>query len=126
MHSDCYEALYDKRVELMISDQFASDKKLLESYLTKAGLPKKDLIQAPRAEEDMAVACASIIARFHFIEGIKSLSHNYGTDFPKGAGESVDFVAKDFANAFGLSRLRLVAKTHFKTFDRLVQNGTEE
>lgn len=126
MHCACYQALYDKNVELMISDQFASDKKLLENRLDKANLPSKDLIQAPRAEEDMAVACASILARFHFIEGIKSLSHNYGTDFPKGAGESVDFVAKDFAEAFGLSRLRLVAKTHFKTFDRLVQNGSEE
>lgn len=126
LHRDCTKALITEETDLVISDQFAADKTLLESYFNHANLPTQKLLQAPRAEEDIAVACASIIARYHFIEGIKSLSHNYGTEFPKGAGPKVDIVAKDYADSFGLKHMHLVAKTHFKTFERLIPDGTEE
>lgn len=126
MHRDCAMALNDDHVELVISDQFASDKTFLENYFVTAGLPKNKLLQVPRAEEDIAVACASIIARYHFIEAIKTMSHNFGTDFPKGAGVGVDEVAKDFAKSFGLKHMNQVAKTHFKTYERLLDDGSEE
>src|SRR5204863_3342560 len=74
-----------------------------------------ELIQRHRAEEDMAVAAASILARNEFITRLGNMEKQYGMIFPKGAGTIVDAAAKDFIAKHGVENLPKVAKMHFRT-----------
>jgi ribonuclease HIII len=93
-------------------DQFAS-RLLVESQLKKMGVSIL-LEQRPRAESDLAVACASIVARACFLKQLKALSENFSMEFPKGAGAPVNTAAKVFVERFGPETLKQVAKMHFK------------
>src|SRR5205085_1821863 len=75
-----------------ISDQFASDKSTVAKALMSLGR-EIELVQKHRAEEDLAVAAASILARYEFITRLGALEKEFGTKFPKGAGKEVDAVA---------------------------------
>ena len=119
LHAQCIAALYDERVEMFLSDQFANDKGLLQKSISKHNLPVEKLRQAPRAESDLAVACASILARYHFIEALDRLSEKFAMSFPKGAGEGVERAAAEFRQTHGIEAFSQVAKLHFKTFERL-------
>jgi ribonuclease HIII len=93
-------------------DKFANERTLKESLKE---LNEVSLIQRVRAEDDLAVACASIVARDKFNQAIDKLSDKYKMKFPKGASQSVIETAKKFSVEFGKERLREVAKIHFKT-----------
>jgi ribonuclease HIII len=98
--------------ELAISDQFA-DPRGLRSKLAKKGLGI-ELQSMVRAERDIAVAAASILARATFLERLDSLSSKFAMTLPKGAtnviGSGKSLVAKH-----GTDALTQVAKMHFKT-----------
>jgi len=68
-----------------------------------------------RAESDMGVAAASILARAEFLRQLAVLSRKYGMDLPKGASSAVIETGKDFVKRYGKERLNEVAKIHFKT-----------
>jgi ribonuclease HIII len=70
-----------------ISDQFGS-KKQVEQALLKKGRDI-ELIQRHKAESDVAVAAASIIARELFLRGLYDMKQKYGREFPKGASARV-------------------------------------
>ena len=74
-----------------------------------------ELIQKHRAEEDLAVAAASILARDEFVTRLGRLEKEYGMAFPKGASAAVDAAAKEFVAKQGAENLPKVAKTHFRT-----------
>lgn len=119
-HARAIENLMGKR-ELMdpppvraISDQFASDKAVVAKALMALGR-EIDLVQRHRAEEDLAVAAASILARNEFVMRLQQLGKKYGVKFPKGAGKEVDAVAKEFFEKHGAAELAKVAKIHFRT-----------
>jgi ribonuclease HIII len=97
-----------------ISDQFAHDKEVIGKALMKLGRGI-ELIQRHKAEEDLAVAAASILARNEFVTRLRDLSREYGMEFPKGASAAVDAVAKEFVAKHGAEALTKVAKTHFRT-----------
>lgn len=97
-----------------ISDQFASDKATVAKALMALGR-EIELVQRHRAEEDLAVAAASILARNEFVTRLQQLSARYGLKFPKGAGKEVDALAKDFFEKHGAAELTKVAKMHFRT-----------
>jgi ribonuclease HIII len=97
-----------------ISDQFAASKSVIEKALMTAGR-EIELVQRHKAEEDIAVAAASILARDEFVKGMAKLSQQFGVEFPKGAGTNVDKVAKEFVETRGAGELVKVSKTHFRT-----------
>jgi len=97
-----------------ISDQFAHDKGVISKALMKLGRGI-ELVQRHKAEEDMAVAAASILARNEFVTRLRDLGRKYETTFPKGASAAVDAVAKEFVEKQGAEKLQTVAKTHFRT-----------
>jgi ribonuclease HIII len=72
-----------------------------------------NLIQKVRAERDLAVAAASIIARDEFVKKIYYLSKEYKLDLPKGASDRVVAQAK-LAKSKNIP-LENIAKLHFKT-----------
>ncbi|MCX6923368.1 MAG: ribonuclease HIII, partial [Verrucomicrobia bacterium] len=71
-----------------ISDQFAASKETVARALMPLGR-EIELIQKHRAEEDLAVAAASILARHEFVTRLAGLEKQFGTRFPKGASAAV-------------------------------------
>lgn len=97
-----------------ISDQFASSKETVGKALMSMGR-EIELIQRHKAEEDLAVAAASILARDEFVTRLAKLEKEFGMSLPKGASAAVDAAAKDFIARHGVENLPAVAKMHFRT-----------
>ena len=98
-----------------IADQFA-DVRFVESRLMARGRAIV-LVQKPRAEQNIAVAAASVLARDSFLRNLALLSQRYGLELPKGAGSQVQELIPRFVAAHGKAALTAVGKTHFKTFE---------
>ena len=119
-HARAIENLMNRRSEMQpppvraISDQFASDKETVSKALMALGR-EIELVQRHKAEADLAVAAASILARHEFVTRLEKLGQEYGRQFPKGASTTVDAAAKEFVNERGGVELQRVAKTHFRT-----------
>jgi ribonuclease HIII len=97
-----------------ISDQFAHGKETLTRALMSLGRGI-DLVQRHRAEEDLAVAAASILARNEFVRRLGGLERQYELSLPKGASAAVDAAAKEWVERYGAQSLGKVAKLHFRT-----------
>lgn len=97
-----------------ISDQFAATGETVKKALMRLGR-SIELIQRHRAEEDLVVAAASILARNEFITRLGKMEKQFGMVFPKGASELVDAAAKEFIAKDGVENLPKVAKMHFRT-----------
>ena len=108
----------------VITDQFG-DKIFVLSALMKKGR-QIELIQKPKAEEDMAVAAASILARAEFLRRLYFLSQEIGLDLPKGASAKVEEVAYQLVKERGQAILNRVAKVHFKTTQKVLALLTTE
>ena len=97
-----------------ISDQFAASKDVVGKALMSLGR-EIELVQRHKAESDLAVAAASILARDEFVKRLVGLEKDFGCKFPKGASAAVDAAAKEFAAKHGPEGLAKVAKMHFRT-----------
>ncbi len=97
-----------------ISDQFAASKSVIEKALMAQGR-ELQLVQRHKAEEDIAVAAASILARDEFVKGLAKLAKQFQTELPKGAGANVDAAAKKFVEERGAGELAKISKLHFRT-----------
>ena len=97
-----------------ISDQFAQSAMTVRNALQSRGR-QIQLEQHPKAEADVAVAAASILARAEFVRRMKELSEHAGMPLPKGAGPDVLKTARLLAQQGGAELLAKYAKMHFKT-----------
>lgn len=98
---------------LAVADKFA-DERFIMNKLQEKGRRIK-LIQMVRAEQNIAVAAASVLARARFLEKLKKLSDEFRISLPKGASKEVVSAGKQFIRMYGVNNLRKVAKLHFKT-----------
>lgn len=96
-----------------IADKFG-DKKYIEKALMTRGKSIK-LVQRPKAEDNIAVAAASVVARNRFVMELEKLSTQIEIQLPKGAGQQVDEVAQSLVEKYGHEILKKIAKVHFKT-----------
>ncbi|MBD28316.1 MAG: ribonuclease HIII [Verrucomicrobiaceae bacterium] len=114
-HSKCIENLCTKKPDCQraLSDQFAKSS-VLESSLGKMG-KTINLEQRTKAEEDVAVATASILARNHFVEWMDLASKQYNIEIPKGASMKVKEAGDFLVKSHGIGVLSKIAKLHFKT-----------
>jgi ribonuclease HIII len=97
-----------------ISDQFASNKETVAKALMPLGRGI-ELVQKHRAEEDLAVAAASILARQEFVTRLAGLGREFEMELPRGASAAVDAAAKEFIARYGAEGLPKAAKMHFRT-----------
>ena len=74
------------------------------------------IIQVPKAERDIAVAAASIIARDAFLSGMETLSEEYGICLPRGSYQVIE-AGREFVALHGSEALGDVAKLHFRLTD---------
>lgn len=115
-HARVIENLLERRPDCprALSDQFAANTRVLSSSLMERGRRIR-LDQRTKAESDLAVAAASILARVRFVDWLEKCSERCGVKLPKGAGPPVIAAAKEFLREHGQERLPDVAKIHFKT-----------
>jgi ribonuclease HIII len=112
-HAKAIENLLGKtNCKHVLTDQFGSERLVLKALQEKGR--KVNLIQQPKAEQNPAVAAASILARAEFLARLESLSQAFGIDLQPGAGPPTDRVARKFLAKHGRDKLPLVAKMHFK------------
>ena len=116
MHNQAYINLKKKikvLPKLTIIDQFAPKDKYF-GYLKDEKEVISDLRFMTKAESQcLAVACASIIARYTFLNEMDKLREKYSFDFPLGAGNQVDTAINRFLDRYP-EQLPQVAKLKFK------------
>lgn len=95
-----------------ISDQFGRKETVLRA-LQERGRSIR-LEQHPKAEADIAVAAASILARAEFVRRLDALAQQVGVALPKGAGPAVTQAALALIRR-DPALLGTVAKLHFRT-----------
>ncbi len=101
-----------------LSDQFGNPR-LIQSALKERGRGI-ELQQRTKAESDVAVAAASILARAKFVAQMRQLGEDVGTPLPKGASAQVKAAARVILAQKGEPSLAKVAKRHFKTYLEVV------
>ena len=117
-HARAIENILEKKdCKYALSDKFG-DEKLIKNALLKLG-KSIHLEQRCKAESDIAVAAASILAREQFLKWISEMSVKYGVSIPKGASEKVILAAEEIKDKFSKDELKNLVKTHFKTFSQI-------
>ena len=101
-----------------LSDQFANPQ-VLERALKKKG-QNIELQQRTKAESDVAVAAASILARERFVGWLDECSRKLGYELPKGVSDAVIEAGHKFVSDKGAESLHLIAKMHFKTAEKFL------
>jgi ribonuclease HIII len=103
-------------VDLVVVDQYATSARERLKPFVPEGVR---LEVRQRAEDDLAVAAASILARARFLEELLRLSGLVGFELPKGATHVVDAGRQVFEERGGAG-LDEVAKTSFRTTEQIV------
>jgi ribonuclease HIII len=114
-HARVIENLLAKKPECprALSDQFA-DARVIEQSLLRHGR-KIDIQQRTKAESDVAVAAASILAREAFIGWLERRGKELGKRLKRGVSEDVKETARELVKTKGAEILPEVAKVHFRT-----------
>ena len=102
----------------MLSDKFG-DESLIRRALMERGR-RITLDQRVRAESDVAVAAASILAREQFLRRMEQLSSSLGVELPRGGGPQVKITGRLLLERSGPEIFRTCAKLHFKTYRELL------
>lgn len=96
----------------VLCDQFGHQS-LIQNALLLRGVDVV-LFQRHRAEDNVAVAAASILARSGFLQAMKQMREKYKIRFPKGCPPEAYAIRSQFIERYGEDRLVEVAKLHFK------------
>ncbi len=114
-HARVIENLLAKKPDCprSLSDQFA-DARVIGRSLLQHGR-KIEIQQRPKAESDIAVAAASILAREAFIDWLERRGKSLGLRLERGVSASVKETAKKLVETNGPHILRELAKVHFRT-----------
>lgn len=103
-------------VRVVVVDEFGRDTRARLQPFMPEGVR---LEVRPRAEDDVAVAAASVVARARFLEELDGLSGLAGFELPKGATHVLDAGRRIFRE-HGKAGLDRVAKTSFQTTGQIV------
>ena len=116
-HARAIENLLEKvpNCPRALSDQFGPEQQIQRALQQKGR--KIKLEQRHKAESDIAVAAASILARSGFLTALAKLGEKYAVKLPKGASEQVKAAAGEIVKKHGGAVLLETAKCHFKTTD---------
>ena len=119
-HAQAIESLLEKAPNCprALSDKFGPEHQI-KSFLGERG-KKIILEQKTKAESDVAVAAASIIARAKFVHTLKTLEKKYSLTIPKGCSAMVKDTAAEIIKNYGPQVLLKIAKCHFKTTEEVL------
>ena len=107
-----------ERITVLV-DKFGNEQVVKDKLMERG--KKVNLVQLPKAEANVAVAAASILARAQFLQIMAQLSEHYKVQLPKGSSDPrVIEVGKQIAAQYGKDELRKVAKLHFVTTQKIL------
>lgn len=120
-HAKVIETVLEKAPECndVLSDKFAAEH-LIKNALQERGRGI-NMRQKTKAESDIAVAAASILARDRFLWAMENLSKDAGLELPRGAGAKVSQIAEKIAREQGVEALDNFVKVHFKTYKEICE-----
>ena len=121
-HARAIENILEKSYcNYAIADKFGDENLIKNALMTKG----KEIVlnQMVRAEADIAVAAASVLARAEFVKRMDDMQSKYELSFSKGASDKVIEQAKIFVDKYSYNRLSEVAKMHFKTVNDIKQSN---
>ena len=102
----------------VLVDQFAKNDSIPEGVHVFA--PEIQVWQRPRAEEDVAVAAASVLARAAFLQTIQDMGKEAGIGrIPKGGGEAATNAARRLVQKKGTEALENFVKLHFANTQKI-------
>jgi ribonuclease HIII len=107
-----------------LSDKFANERVIQHALLKQGRQIKID--QRTRAESDIAVAAASILARDKFVRWLDSRGKQLGIALPKGVSGAVKSAARAVVDKVGRDSLPTVAKMHFRTSAEVLGENLNE
>lgn len=117
-HSTNIKNVYKKiPFENVLVDKFGREEQIKNALKP---LNLNHVIFKPKAEANIAVACASILARAELIHVINKMNKYYNFDFPLGANRIVITKGKEFVKKYGEDELKNVCKLHFKTTNQII------
>jgi ribonuclease HIII len=124
-HARALENLLEKVPDCprALSDQFTRRNDVGRALLQRGRDIK--LEQRTKAESDVAVAAASILARCEFVRRMERLGQAAGFVLPKGAGHQVIEAGQRLVRDKGAASLQQFAKLHFKT-THVITDATDE
>lgn len=111
----------EAEVEVAVVDSFGSKARSYIGPHVRKGLT---LEVRPKAEDDTAVAAASILARARYLEEMKNLSEEVGFELPRGATHVLE-AARRVVDEVGEEGLKKVAKEHFSTTEKVLEGVRE-
>lgn len=108
-HEDCHSALIDQFTTSMVNIR-----------ALKQRFPQCDVRQQPKAESNLAVAAASVLARAQFLHTMAALAAEAGVrELPKGGGAQATACARELAAKYAKEALRNYVKLHFANYQRV-------
>lgn len=108
-HEDCHAALIDQFTTSLVNVR----------ELTKR-FPNCVVKQQPKAESNLAVAAASVLARARFLRTMAELAEAAGeANLPKGGGAQATACARRLADRLGKAELVNFVKLHFANYARI-------
>jgi ribonuclease HIII len=123
-HASVIEQLVEKTgCREVLIDKFGDESLVIGALKKKSVIV--NLTQRHRAEEDVVVAAASILAREAFVIGIRFLSREAGFEIPKGASTAVVIAAQKLIHQMGKGVLEKFVKVHFKTYFQVLPGEKE-
>ncbi|MGA8654605.1 MAG: ribonuclease HIII [Chthoniobacterales bacterium] len=103
-----------------LSDKFANEGVIKRALMKQGKTIQVD--QRTKAESDIAVAAASILARERFVIWLENQSKRLGVILPKGVSAPVKLAAQTLIDKHGIGVLRSLAKMHFRTAQEVMSS----
>ncbi|MBO9130583.1 ribonuclease HIII [Bacillus sp. 165] len=113
------EKITPEAPEAILIDQFVQPDTYYKYLARQKDVQKKNVYFATKGESvHVAVAAASILARYAFVKQFDELSKKAGFSLPKGAGAQVDAAAAKLIKKYGEESLKKFTKLHFANTEK--------
>lgn len=123
LHRDCLGELLDAGEvpwKVAVVDRFAAREPV--KALIAPAHPGLQVVEVPRAEQHLAVAAASVLARESFLRQMDELRDRFACELPLGSGAPVPPALRRFRELHGDEALGQAAKLHFKNVQRFLES----
>jgi ribonuclease HIII len=126
LHNQAILNVLDKispvKPEAILIDQFVQGSTYFQHVKNQKAIAKENVYFSTKAEGiHLAVAAASILARYAFVQYIDKMSESAGFKIPKGAGAQVDEAAAKLILKKGREVLPQYVKMHFANTDKAIK-----
>ncbi len=113
------EKISPKTPEAILIDQFVQPETYYKYLEKQKEVQRENVYFSTKGESvHVAVAAASILARYAFVKQFDELSKKAGFPLPKGAGAQVDVAAAKLIKKYGEGCLKEFTKLHFANTEK--------